>query len=345
MGISSYAQKFGLNDKCSIVPCNDIKRQILAPFNFKIEREPKEKFLKKKLSSNLVKYLFNFCNYKDVFELGKANLNLMNNALEYFKETEPFPEKIRQMKLKYNMDIFQNEVDSTEQEAKMNKRRYQYQGKHKNFFQFDIDGNRYIFLAHSYEWKHQKENQYWKEKEIDGSYEPGEKVYYLKTVCFIGMDFIFPHVKPNNYKFCLNEHFTDNEHIIERINLKVTINDDIIVYEKNFPNADIYNNNCDHHNKTLKEDFICYVKEEDFEKAKKDENGDCKVTIIMRNIDWYWKDGWYIDGGCLIEIEKERMEQEIKNMEQKKEKEEREKYFGRKEEKSDDEKNEDEDDD
>ena len=70
----------------------------------KIKREPKEKKFNN-LSPNLTKYLFDFFSYKELYEMGKTNIYFMNNIIDYINENEPWPEKIRKFKSKYNSKI------------------------------------------------------------------------------------------------------------------------------------------------------------------------------------------------------------------------------------------------
>ena len=88
-------------------------------------------------------------------------------------------------------------------------------------------------------------------------------------------------------------------------------------------------------NNLLKEDFVCFIKKEDFDSIKKenklDVNGNCNVNIIFFHADDFWKDGWIIDGGSLKEITQKEMDQEIEEMNKKKEEEEIKKILGKKE--------------
>ena len=72
--------------------------EIKTSFMPKIQRLPKVKLFNKKLSSNMTKYLFNFFEYKEILEMGKIDLFCMNNVIDYVKETDPWPEKVRQLK-------------------------------------------------------------------------------------------------------------------------------------------------------------------------------------------------------------------------------------------------------
>jgi len=308
------------------------KKEIRPNFMPRINRQPKTKLFYNKLTSNLIKYIFNFLPYKDVYEIGKLNIFLMNNVIDFFDQAEPWPEKLRQLKTKYNLEIYQKEVDETEKESKINKRRYKYiSEKDVNYYQYDIDGDEYIAIANTFSWTHKDNPQYWREVKVDGSYEPNGNVPYLKTVCWLDTNFTFFHVKPNNYKLFLNETFAKGLGFIERVFIKVLIEDKII-YEKKFPSKEMYNNNkSTKKDSKLKEDFICFVKREDFDsiisEQKLDENGDCKVKVTFWHADDFWKDGWYIDGGCLRVIDQKEMEKEIEEMNKKKEEEEKNKLF------------------
>ena len=308
------------------------KKEIRTHFMPKINRQPNTELFNNKLNSNLVKYIFNFLKYKEVYEIGKLNLFLMNNVIDFFDQTEPWPEKLRKLKAKYNFEIYQKEVDDTEKEAKINKRRYKYSSENNvNYYQYNIDGDAYITIARTFSWSHKDNPQCWREVKIDGSYEPNENVPYLKSVCWLDTNFTFFHVKPNNYKLFLNETFVKGLGFIKRVTIKVLIEDKII-YEKGFPSKEMYNNN----KKTkkdskLKEDFICFVKRDDFDsiinKKKLDSNGDCKVKVMFWHIINNLKDGWFIDGGCLRVIDQKEMEKEIEEMNKKREEEEKNKLF------------------
>ena len=68
----------------------------------------------------------------------------------------------------------------------------------------------------------------------------------------------------------------------------------------------------------MKEDFICYIKKEDFNDIEKDKNGDCLVKVEFWHLDNFWKGGWFIDGGSLVEISQKDLEKEEKINEEKK---------------------------
>ena len=317
------------------------KKEIRTNFMPKINRQPKTKLFYNKLSPNLTKYIFNFLPYKEVYEIGKLNLFLMNNVIDYFKQAEPWPEKIRKLKSKYNFEVYQKEIDETEKEAKIKKRRYKYSSENNvNYYQYDIDGNIYISIARTFSWAHKDDPDYWTESKIEGSYQPNGNVPYLETVCWLDTNFTFFHVKPNNYKLFLNETFVKGLGFIEKAFIKVLIEDKII-YEKKFPSKEMYNNNkSKKEDCKLKEDFICFIKREDFgpiiSEKKLDENGNCKVKVSFWHADDFWKDGWFIDGGCLREIGQKEMDKEIEEMNKKREEEEKNRLFNNQEGNGDD---------
>ena len=309
-------------------------KKIKGTFMPKITRKAKDLKFNNKISPNLTKHLFNFFSYKELYEMGKINLYFMNNIIDYINETEPWPEKIRKFKSKYNLQIYQNEVDLTLKEAKIKKRRYKFPSKNRkeiNYFQFDIDGNKYISIARSFNWAHKDDERYWREEKIKGAYVSNQKVPYLISVCWLDTNFSFFHVKQNNYKLYINETFIKSKKFIERVILKVIIDENIIIYEQKFPSKTIFDNNSYEREKSkLNEDLICYIKKEDFNMAKKDEKGDYIVKIEFNHgNDGLWKEGWFIDGGCLREITQKEIDNEMEIMNKKIEEEERKKLFGK----------------
>ena len=304
------------------------KKEIKTYFMPIIKRKPIQSLFNIRLAKNLTKYLFDFFSYKEVYEIGKCNVFLMNAVIEYFEQTEPWPEKLRKLKSIYDFKIYQNEIDETLKEAKIKKRKYKYQSNNNvNYYQFNIDGDQYISIARSFKWTHKDNPSYWQEKKCSNSYEEEGMVPYLLTVCWIDTYFTFFNVKPNNYKLFINELFIKYKDFKERVTIKVTIEDKII-YERKFPSKQMYDNNNDSlkENNVLKEDFICFIKKEDFDSIKKekqlDVNGNFQVKVLFFHADDFWKDGWLIDSGILKEITKEEMDKEIEEMNQKKEEEE-----------------------
>ena len=252
----------------------------------KINREPKDKKFVK-ISKYTTQYMFKYFDYEELYELGKTSVFFMNNVIEYLENNNTWPEEIRKLISKYGFQIHQGEVDLTLKLTKKNKRRYKYpneENKGTNYYQFDLDGNRYISIANSFRWAHQDNNNYWTKEKAIGSYEENSDVYYLVNVCWLDTKFHFYHVNPkNNYKLYINEYFVFN-----------------------------------------KEDFICYIKKEDFNDVQKDQNGDCLVKVEFFHNNNFWKSGWFIDGGCLVETEQDEIDK-LKEKEEKEEEKEEEK--------------------
>ena len=294
------------------------KKEIRTSFMPKINREPKDKSFVK-LSKNLTQYLIQFFNYKEIYELGKTNVYFMNNVVEFLETNETWPEEVRKLKSKYNFTIYQNEVDLSLKDAQINKRRFKYPQEEKqgiNYLQFDIDGNRYISIASSFDFAHSNNDMYWRKEKVAGSYDEDQLSYYLIDVCWLNTRFDFYHVNPNNnYKFYINEYFNSRRKFDNELTLTIKLGENKVIYRENFPSTKILSHNSGpKENVHLKEDFICYIKKEDFNGVEKDQNGDCIVKIEFLHIDMRWKSGWFIDGGSLVEITQEQLEKEEKKI-------------------------------
>ena len=166
---------------------------------------------------------------------------------------------------------------------------------------------------------------YWEKEKSIGSYEENGDVYYLISVCWLDTKFHFYHVNPkNNYKLYINEFFVMNKRFQNSLKLKVILGESKIVYESIFPSDKMYKENSGPKNNCkLKEDYICYIKKEDFNGVEKDQNGDCLVKVEFFHNNDFWKSGWFIDGGCLVETEQEEIDK-LKEKEEEKEEEEKE---------------------
>ena len=296
------------------------KREITTKFMPRIERVPKDDKFANRLCKNLTQHLLTFFDYKEICELGKTNVFLMNNAIEYFELNDTWPDHIRKLKLKYNFPIYQGEVDVSLEQAKINKRKYKFpkleEERGDNYLQYHIDGNRYLTIGNTFEWAHKNNDDYWQSMKLKGSYIDNDDVYYLDTVCWIDIHFFFYHVTPNNYKVYLNEFFFAGKRFINKLNLNIKIGKNKNIFKADFPSNEIFNNNNGpKENAELNQDFICYIKKEDFDGVEKDINGDCVVEISFSHKDLFWKGGWYIDGASLVEISQSDLEKETKKEE------------------------------
>ena len=293
-------------------------------FMSKINRKPNtNQFVN--LSKYVTQHLFKFFDYNELYELGKTNVFFMNNVIEYLENNPTWPEEVRKLITKYNFQIYQNEVDLTENLAKKNNRRYKYpkeENKGVNYYQFNLDGNRYISIANSFKWAHFDNNNYWTKEKAVGSYEENGDVFYLTKVCWINTHFHFYHVNPkNNYKLYVNEFFVIHKNFKNELKIKVILGENKVVYESIFPSDKIHQKNSGQKNNCkLKEDYICYITKEDFNDVQKDQNGDCLVKVEFSHRDLNWKSGWFIDGGCLVETTQEEIDK-LKEKEEEKGKE------------------------
>lgn len=301
---------------------NSQTKEIKNSFMPKINREPKdENFVK--LSKNLTQYLLQFFKYKEIYEMGKTNLFLMNNVIEFLETNETWPEEVRKLKKKYNFSIHQNQVDETLIEAKINKRKYKYpqeQNQGINYLQFDVDGNKYLSIAGSFAWAHSNNDSYWRKEKVPGGYDEDQETFYLIDVCWLNTRFDFYHVSPNNnYKLFINEYFNNRRSLENKLILTIKLGENKIIYKENFPSLEIIRNNSGPKEKAhLNEDFICYIRKEDFNDVERDKNGDCVVKIEFLHVNLMWKSGWFIDGGSLLEISQEQLEKETKINEEEK---------------------------
>ena len=218
----------------------------------------------------------------------------MNNLIEYLENNNTWPEEVQKLINKYHFQIKQDDIDFTLNLAKKNKRRYKYpqlENEGINYYQCNLDGNRYISIANSFKWAHQDNNMYWAKQKAIGSYEENGDVYYLISVCWLDTKFHFYHVNPkNNYKLYINEFFVIYKLFRNTLKLKVILGENKIVYENVFPSDKMYKENSGPKNNCkLKEDYICYIRKEDFNDVEKDQNGDCLVKVEFFYNNSFWK--------------------------------------------------------
>ena len=130
----------------------DAKKEVKTGFMHKINRKPIDnKFVN--LSKYVTQHLLHFFDYDELYELGKTNVFFMNNLIEYLENNNTWPEEVQKLINKYNFQIKQDDIDFTLNLAKKNKRRYKYPQQENegiNYYQFSLDGNRYISIANSF---------------------------------------------------------------------------------------------------------------------------------------------------------------------------------------------------
>ena len=77
-----------------------------------------------------------------------------------------------------------------------------------------------------------------------------------------------------------------------RLVLRVIIDKNNVIYKNKLSSQQIFDNNCSEKEKKVKEDFICFIKKEYFDKGKKNENNEYTVKIEFDHEDnKFWKDG------------------------------------------------------
>jgi len=120
-----------------------------------------------------------------------------------------------------------------------------------------------------------------KKEKVKGIYEINGDVFRLISVYWLDTNFCFYHINPNNnYKLYINEFFLSDEKFENKLKLIIKLGENKIIYEKNFPSSKIYNENKGaKYNPILKEDYIYYIKKEDFNVVIKDKNGVCLASI------------------------------------------------------------------
>ena len=124
------------------------------------------------------------------------------------------------MKNKYGMNIPEDQIDQTIEEAKNKKRMYAFPEEETNYIRYDEKGKSYIASVHGFD-----PNSY------DGT------VRYFKSFTF-NIQLNFNHVKPGNYKLYLNQCF-QNKDLKGGIIFKIFVSYKQIYEDNNFPNDEM----------------------------------------------------------------------------------------------------------
>jgi hypothetical protein len=205
-----------------------------------------------------------------------------------------FSNDIYNLRNQYGMQIPDNQIDQSLEAAKANRRMYAFNDPEKNYIRYDERGKSYIASAHSFNWAHKDNRDYWNDrndsKSYDGTYS------YLNKVCWLNINLDFKHVKPGNYQLFINTGF-ENAQIRGQLKMRVLVGDREVCNIPNFPNEN------DAKNRTLTEVYICDIKREAFDTNRLDPNGDAVVRVEINGVNQgAWKKGWLFDGGRLLEI-------------------------------------------
>ena len=202
-----------------------------------------------------------------------------------------FANEIREMKNKYGMNIPEDQIDQTIEEAKMKKRMYAFPEPETNYVRYDDKGKSYIACTHGFGFAHFDNPQFYDTKNDPNSYDG--KAKHLIKVSWLNVKFKFNHVKPGNYKLFLNQSF-ENDKLKGQMKFKVFVTDREIFVDNQFPNDTMVKVN------QLSEIYIRDIRREDFDMTKLDKNGDGVIRIEFEGNDGTsWKRGWLIDGGRL----------------------------------------------
>ena len=204
-----------------------------------------------------------------------------------------FRNEIMDMKNRYGMNIPDDQIDQTIEEAKNRKRMYAFPEKDTNYVRYDDKGKSYIASLHGFGFAHHDNKQFFDERNDPNSYDGIAK--HLIKVCWLDIKLRFNHVKPGNYKLFLNQCFEGNS-IKGKMTFRVFVCDKLILEDKQFPNDEMVKVN------KLSEYYIRDIRREDFDMSKLDQNGDAVVRIEFAGNDNGWKKGWTMDGAKLLEI-------------------------------------------
>ena len=200
-----------------------------------------------------------------------------------------FRYEIIDMKNKYGMNIPEEQIDQTIEEAKNKKRKYAFPEKESNYIRYDEKGKSYIASTHGFSFAHSDNKDCFDEKNDPNSYDGNAK--HLKQVTWLSINYKFNHVKPGNYKLYLNQCF-ENKDIKGKITFKIFVCDKQILEDKEFPNDDMVKID------KLSEYYIRDIKKEDFDMNKLDQNGDAIIRIeFVGNIKKHGKE----DGQWMVQ--------------------------------------------
>ena len=215
-----------------------------------------------------------------------------NQAQQHYYGTN-FSNEIYFLRSKYGLNIPDNEIDQTLEDAKANKRMYSFNEPEKSYVRYDEKGKSYVVTAHTFKWAHKDNSQFFElKKNVPNSYD-GTCAYLIK-VCWLEMKCKLLHVKPGNYKLYINQSF-ENPAIKEQMTIRVFVGTRQVFEDKKYPNDNMVQN------KELTESYVCSIKKTDFEMDKLDANGDAVVRVEFNGNNNSWKKGWTLDGARLEE--------------------------------------------
>ena len=240
-----------------------------------------------KLCKDLTNYLSEFFTYKDMQIIGNVNICFRNIYVNYTYKWSPYLQEV--IKSEYNIELPENQIDNTFNEANKIKRTY----KIKNYdgLYLLIENNRLniIKLAKFSTWAWKNDTRYWIESALPNSYL-NDRTPKLKLVFWCDVNFSFNIITPNNFSLYLHQAFPSLEK--NCLNLDIFVDGNKIYYTE-YPNNDTgYKKGS-----VLEECFICDIDINDFDFNKKEH----EVKIQFMHKDLFPKNGWLIDGAKLVE--------------------------------------------
>ena len=209
-----------------------------------------------------------------------------------YQQPYGFRNEIIDMKNRYGMNIPEDQIDQSLEEAKNKKRMFAFPEKEINYMRYDEKGKSYIASTHGFEFAYHDNPQYFDAKNDPNSYDGTAK--HLIRVSWLDIKLRFNHVKPGNYKLFLNQCF-ENKEIKGQMTFRVFVGENKILEDTQFPNEDMI--------KVVKlsEYYIRDIRQEDFDMSKLDPNGDAVIRIEFSGNNQGWKKGWMLDGARLLE--------------------------------------------
>ena len=139
------------------------------------------------------------------------------------------------MKNKYGMNIPEDQIDQTIEEAKNKKRMYAFPEEETNYIRYDEKGKSYIASVHGFDRFLYNNPQFAETRNDPNSYDG--TVRYFKSFTF-NIQLNFNHVKPGNYKLYLNQCF-QNKDLKGGFIFKIFVSYKQIYEDNNFPNDEM----------------------------------------------------------------------------------------------------------
>ena len=224
-------------------------------------------------------------------------------------DKQNWTESLKKYLQKYNIEFTDDQINKTFEDAQKENKKYKFPGVKINYLSISQDGISHISIASSFKWSFKDNENYWnKLNAIKNSYD-NNITYKLRYCTWINCNFSFFHIKKANYKFFINENFPGLicDRITNKLELKIFINNKEIIKLKKFPYKSILSNAIQE-SPELHEDPICYIDENYFNEVSENDSNEYKIDIKFKHKNLLAKDGWVIDGGRLLIVDKNEVE-------------------------------------